>query len=70
MSSEHPESKELIQRRDQIWIYIVPKLYLHLLFNNNNNNNHFYLAALQQSLQYNVLQSKNVTIYLAHSRIR
>ena len=30
----------------------------------------FYLAALQQSLQYYVLQSKNVTIYLAHPRIR
>ena len=38
--------------------------------NNNNNNNHFYLAALQQSLQYYVLQSKNITIYLAHPRIR
>ena len=38
--------------------------------NNNNKDNHLYLAALQQSLQYYVLQSKNITIYLAHPRIR
>ena len=37
---------------------------------NNNNNNHFYWAALQQSLQHYVLQSKNIIIYLAHPRIR